>query len=103
MASTTYRKSLSVAAGLVATGISCGVAQAQQVVLRAKGGDFEFSGRLKSKASAAFVIETSAGEITLDAAQFDCTGDGCPAVRLQKSCRLGSVSPSTGRARSARL
>ena len=82
MASTTYRKSLSVAAGLVATGISCGVAQAQQVVLRAKGGDFEFSGRLKSKASAAFVIETSAGEITLDAAQFDCTGDGCPAAKV---------------------
>ena len=65
------------AAAVAASGIT--PAFAQQVILRAKGGDFEFKGRLKSRTAASFVVESTAGEITLDAAMFDCTGEGCPA------------------------
>ena len=53
-------------------------ALAQQTVLRAKGGDFEFIGKLKSATPAGYVIETPSGEVALDAALFDCIGTGCP-------------------------
>ena len=65
----------------LATGAGISPAAAQQVVLRAKAGEFEFAGRLKSRTAASFVIETVSGEVTLDAAQFVCTGEGCPAAR----------------------
>ena len=55
--------------------------QAQPVVLRALAGDFEFSGRLKTGTSNSFVIETAMGEVTLDAGQFECVGDGCPGAQ----------------------
>ena len=77
------RRSLpaSVLLALMATTAGIVPATAQQVVLRAKAGDFEFAGRLKSRSAAAYVLETAGGEVTLDAGQFDCTGDGCPAGR----------------------
>ena len=77
------RRSLPTAAllALLATAAGVDPAAAQQVVLRAKAGDFEFAGRLKSRSAASLVIETASGEITLDAMQFDCTGEGCPAAK----------------------
>ncbi len=76
------RKSLrTVLAATVAVSALASASQAlaQQTVLRAKGGDFEFTGKLKSASPAGYVLETPAGEVTLEAAQFDCTGTGCPA------------------------
>ncbi len=55
-------------------------AHAQHVVLRAKNGDFEFAGRLRSSSATGFVLETASGDVTLDANQFECSGQGCPAV-----------------------
>ena len=65
---------------LLTTSAAIVPAQAQQAVLRAKAGDFEFSGKLRSSSASGFVLETVSGDIMLDARQFDCTGPGCPAA-----------------------
>ncbi len=77
-----YRQRLSIrlAATVAVSALACtSPALAQQTVLRAKGGDFEFIGKLKSATPTAFVLETPSGEVALDASQFDCLGAGCPA------------------------
>lgn len=58
-------------------------AQAATVVLRAKAGTFEFAARLRSFDGKSFVIEGPMGRLTLDAASYDCIGDGCPAASRQ--------------------
>ena len=66
---------------LLSTAAAIVPAHAQQVVLRAKNGDFEFSGKLQSSSTAGFILETLSGDVTLDATQFECTGQGCPAAK----------------------
>ena len=74
------RRAASLFVIVIATlGLGIGAAAAQQVILRAKGGDFAFSGRLKSQSTGTFVVETRSGEIALASAEFECIGNACPA------------------------
>ena len=64
-----------------------------EVTLRMKGGAFELRGRLKSFEGGRYVIENKAfGTMTLDAANMECIGAGCPG---QPRLKVGAVKPPT--------
>jgi len=53
-----------------------------EVTLRMKGGGFELKGQLKSYDGARYVIDNRVfGTMTLDAANMECIGPGCPGVQ----------------------
>jgi phosphate transport system substrate-binding protein len=56
-------------------------ADAPEVTLRIKGGGFELKGRLRSFDGARYVIDNKVfGTMTLDAANMECIGLGCPSA-----------------------
>lgn len=56
-----------------------GPAEAAEITLRLKGGGFQLTGELKEYDTTKYVIENrNFGTMTLDAARFDCIGQGCP-------------------------
>ena len=56
-------------------------ANAAEVTLKMKGGDFSVTGDLLSADSAKYSIQSkSFGVMSLDATRFDCEGPGCPKV-----------------------
>ena len=56
-------------------------AEGPEVTLRMKGGGFELKGRLKSFDGARYVIDNRVfGTMTLDAANMECVGAGCPGA-----------------------
>lgn len=62
---------------LVAT---IGTAWAAEVTLRMRGGNFEVKGNLQSYNGKAFVLAVPGiGNLTLDAARYECLGPGCPS------------------------
>jgi phosphate transport system substrate-binding protein len=53
-----------------------------EVTLRMKGGGFELKGRLKSYEGGRYVIDNRVfGTMTLDAANMECIGPGCPTAK----------------------
>lgn len=64
-----------------------------EVKLQLKGGGFEITGELKSFDGAQYVIDSKAlGTMSIDAARFDCAGEGCP--------KAPTVSPAVAARRS---
>lgn len=56
-------------------------AEGPEVTLRMRGGGFELKGRLKSFDGARYVIDNRVfGTMTLDAANMECVGAGCPGT-----------------------
>src|SRR5262249_20803176 len=67
-----------------------------EVTLRMKGGAFELRGRLKSFDGARYVIENKVfGTMTLDAANMECVGTGCPRGRGPVA-GVTAAAPSAG-------
>lgn len=59
-------------------GLSAAVSGAE-VKLQLKGGGFEITGELKSFDGSQYVIDSKAlGTMSIDAARFECSGEGCP-------------------------
>jgi phosphate transport system substrate-binding protein len=57
-------------------------AEGPEVTLRMKGGGFELKGRLKSFDGGRYVIDNRVfGTMTLDAANMECIGAGCPGTQ----------------------
>jgi phosphate transport system substrate-binding protein len=68
-------------------------AGAPEVTLRMKGGAFELRGRLKAYEGGRYVIDNKVfGTMTLDAANMECIGAGCPG-RLPA---VAAAPPATG-------
>ena len=56
-----------------------GLANAAEVTLKMKGGDFSVTGDLQAFDNVKYTIQSkSFGTMSLDAARFDCEGAGCP-------------------------
>jgi phosphate transport system substrate-binding protein len=67
--------------------------EAAEVTLRMKGGAFELRGRLKAFEGGRYVIENKAfGTMTLDAANMECIGAGCPG----RAPAVAAAPPATG-------
>jgi phosphate transport system substrate-binding protein len=68
-------------------------ADAAEVTLQIKGGDFQVTGELKSFDNTKYVIEVkSLGTMSLDATRVECVGGGCPRGPFQA---VGSLGPTT--------
>jgi phosphate transport system substrate-binding protein len=66
----------------------------QEVTLRMKGGAFQLTGRLKAFEGGRYILENKLfGTMTLDAANMECIGAGCPT---KASPKVVSVAPPTG-------
>jgi phosphate transport system substrate-binding protein len=64
---------------LAVAGTAIGAANAAEVTLKMKGGDFSVTGDLQSFDNSKYVIQSkSFGTMSLDAGRFDCEGAGCP-------------------------
>jgi phosphate transport system substrate-binding protein len=64
-----------------------------EVTLRMKGGAFELRGRLKSYQDGRYVIDNKVfGTMTLDAANMECLGAGCPG----RQPAVAAAAPVTG-------
>jgi phosphate transport system substrate-binding protein len=67
-----------------------------EVTLRMKGGAFELRGRLKSFDGGRYVIDNKVfGTMTLDAANMECLGAGCPRGRGAAPA-VAAAAPATG-------
>jgi len=69
-----------------------------EVTLRMKGGGFELKGRLKAYEGGRFVIDNRVfGTMTLDAANMECIGAGCPtAPSPTPAPAVAAAPPLTG-------
>jgi len=66
-----------------------------EVTLRMKGGGFELKGRLKSYEGGRFVIDNRVfGTMTLDAANMECIGAGCPSAPAPAPSAAVAAAPS---------
>ena len=71
------------------------VAEDPEVTLRMKGGAFELKGRLKSFEGGRYVIENKVfGTMTLDAANMECIGAGCPGQATSRGASLKLPTPT---------
>ena len=60
-----------------------------------KGGGFELKGRLKSFDGARYVIDNKVfGTMTLDAANMECIGAGCPGAPARGRVAAGRPPPT---------
>jgi len=74
-----------------------------EVTLRIKGGGFELKGRLKSFEGGRYVIDNKVfGTMTLDAANMECIGPGCPGPAVAAG-PIVIAPPSPGGFRSNRI
>lgn len=70
----------SIALAVVALFASLATASAAEVTLRMRGGTFEVKGNLQSHNAKSFVLAVPGiGNLTLDAARYECIGPNCPA------------------------
>jgi phosphate transport system substrate-binding protein len=68
-------------------------ADAAEVTLQIKGGDFQVSGELKSFDNTKYVLEVpSLGPVSLDATRVECVGGGCPKGPFQAVSSLGTTT-----------
>jgi phosphate transport system substrate-binding protein len=68
-------------------------AEAAEVTLQIKGGDFQVSGELKSFDNTKYVLEVpSLGPVSLDATRVECVGGGCPKGPFQAVSSLGTTT-----------
>jgi phosphate transport system substrate-binding protein len=66
-----------------------------EVTLRMKGGAFELRGRLKAYEGGRYVIDNPAfGTMTLDAANMECIGAGCPSRQPAAPAVAAAVPPT---------
>jgi phosphate transport system substrate-binding protein len=69
---------------------------APDVILRMKGGAFELKGRLKAFEGGRYILENKAfGTMTLDAANMECIGAGCPG-RQPPAPTVAAAPPGPG-------
>jgi phosphate transport system substrate-binding protein len=67
-----------------------------EVTLRMKGGGFELKGRLKSYEGGRYVIENRVfGTMTLDAANMECIGAGCPGIAPSAPAVAAAAPPAS--------
>jgi phosphate transport system substrate-binding protein len=67
-----------------------------EVTLRMKGGAFELRGRLRSFEGGRYIIDNKAfGTMTLDAANMECIGAGCPSRQPTAPAVAAAAPPPT--------
>jgi phosphate transport system substrate-binding protein len=86
-------------AALALLKISIAAADAAEVTLQMKGGDFQVSGELKSFDNTKYVIEVeSLGTVSLDARRVECVSGDCPKGPFQAVGSLGTTTWMDGTA-----
>lgn len=87
---------VTVLTSLIGLALNSATAHAAEVTLQMKGGGFTVQGELKAYDGTKYVIESKVlGNMTLDAARFDCVGAGCPSAPLI-AAPAGAVAVARG-------
>jgi phosphate transport system substrate-binding protein len=95
--STCQALTLTCALGLTCAALAPVRLEAAMITLTAKSGGFDIEGELKSFDGSTYVIETAAGPMTLPAAAYACTSDGCPKAAVTATTPAAAASEAASR------
>ena len=93
----TWMRARTILSALTSVAGSFCVAEAADVTLRMRGGDFTFTGALRSSDSTKYIVAVpKLGTMTLDATRFDCVSGDCPRSGATINAAVAAPAAASG-------